>query len=454
MSQPSKILAAANLAALPASVARPAYDFAAQKVGIVHFGIGAFHRAHMAWYTDAAMAAGERDWRIMGVSLRSAGVAEQMNPQDGLYTVSERSAAVTDVRVIGSVAGVLVATTQREEVIAAIAAPTTHIVSFTVTEKGYCRASDGSLDLTLAAAGFYPLLVEAMQRRRDAAGAGLTLLSCDNLADNGRQLARLMAEYLAAAAPELSDWFAANCTCPATMIDRIVPATTDADRAELAGALGMEDKAAVLTEQFSQWVIEDHFAGPRPRWEDVGAQIVANVAPYETAKLRMLNGAHSMLAYCGLQAGYDYVHQAVADPALRALAEQLMLQEAAPTITAAEGQDLPAYAAALLDRFANPALNHRLIQIAMDGSQKIPQRWLETLAWHQNLGHQQRGRQCPAIMAGIAAWIHHLSGANGPVDDPLATELSQAVCAADLIAALFGPNGIMASEWSPKASAV
>ena len=442
-------LSSETLATLPAGVARPAYDFAAQKVGIVHFGIGAFHRAHMAWYTDRAMEAGERDWRIIGVSLRSASVADQMNPQDGLYTVSERSAAGTDVRVIGSVAGVLVAARQRAEVVAAIAAPTTHIVSFTVTEKGYCRAADGSLDLGLAAAGFYPILTEAMRRRRDTGGAGLTLLSCDNLADNGRQLARLMGEYLTAEAPDLTDWFAAHCTCPATMIDRIVPATTDADRAELAAALGMEDKAAVLTEPFSQWVIEDRFAGPRPQWQDVGAQLVADVAPYETAKLRMLNGAHSMLAYCGLGAGYEFVHQAVADPVLRALAEQLMLHEAAPTIAAAEGQDLPAYAAALLDRFANPALNHRLIQIAMDGSQKIPQRWLETLAHHQNLGHPQRGSDCPAIMAAIAAWIAFLSGGQHPVDDPMADALISAVRSSDPMQALFGKAGLLPSAWTP-----
>lgn len=437
-------LSAATLSALPSAVVRPSYDFAAQSVGIVHFGIGAFHRAHMAWYTDAAMDAGERDWRIMGVSLRSAGVAEQMNAQDGLYTVSERSAAGSHVRVVGSVAGVLVAPSQREEVVVAIAAPSTHIVSFTVTEKGYCRAADGSLDLGQAAAGFYPILAEAMRQRRDTNGAGLTLLSCDNLADNGRQLARLMGEYLAAEAPDLTDWFAAHCTCPATMIDRIVPATTDADRAELAGVLGMEDRAAVLTEPFSQWVIEDRFAGPRPRWEDVGAELVADVAPYETAKLRMLNGAHSMLAYCGLGAGSEFVHQAVADPALRALAETLMLNEAAPTITAAEGQDLPAYAAALLDRFANPALNHRLIQIAMDGSQKIPQRWLETLAWHQSFW-----QQCHAIQAGIAAWIAFLSGGEHPVDDPMADVLIAAARCDDPVQALFGTGGLLASAWHP-----
>ena len=216
------------------------------------------------------------------------------------------------------------------------------------------------------------------------------------------------------------------------------------ERAELAGVLGMEDRAAVLTEPFSQWVIEDRFVGRRPRWEDVGAQLVTDVAPFETAKLRMLNGAHSLLAYCGLVAGHEFVHQAVADPALRALAEQLMLHEAAPTINAAEGQDLPAYAAALLDRFANPALNHRLIQIAMDGSQKIPQRWLETVAWHQ-----ARGQECPAIQSAIAAWIAFVANRKQPVDDPMADALVAAAQSNDPMQALFGAGGLLPSDWRP-----
>ncbi|MGQ3122008.1 MAG: mannitol dehydrogenase family protein, partial [Aliihoeflea sp.] len=208
---------------------------------------------------------------------------------------------------------------------------------------------------------------------RKAAGlSGLTLLSCDNLAGNGAVLRALMRDYLAAYHPDLSAWFDSECRCPATMIDRIVPATTDADRAAVEAVLGVRDEGAVVTEGFSQWVIEDDFAGPRPRWENVGAELVANVGPYETAKLRMLNGAHSALAYVGLGKGHDFVHQAIADPAIRPVIERLLREEAAPTIDAAPGQDLAAYADALLDRFANPALNHRLIQIAMDGSQKIP----------------------------------------------------------------------------------
>ncbi len=434
----------ACVAGLPSAVTRPAYDRSSQNVGIVHLGIGAFHRAHQASYTDAAMNAGERNWAITGVSLRSAAVAEQMNPQDGLYTLVERSAAGSNARLIGAVRNVLVASEQAETVIAALAAPTTHIASFTITEKGYCRAADGSLDPLLAGAGsIYRYLAEGLRRRKDAALPGLTLLSCDNLADNGPQLACLIGDYLDRHDPGLRHWFEAECTCPATMIDRIVPATTEADRTEVSALLdGIEDRACVVTERFSQWVIEDRFAGPRPRWESVSAQLVSDVRPYETAKLRMLNGAHSALAYIGLAHGHTFVHEAVTDPTIRPLIESLMREEALPTIASAPGLNLSAYADALISRFANPALNHRLIQIAMDGSQKLPQRWLETIVINQTMG-----RDCPAILTGIDAWIQHLRGANGPVDDPQASELGKAANTADPVAAIFGADGPLASAW-------
>ena len=434
-----------TLDALAGAVTRFGYDRAAQASGIVHLGIGAFHRAHQAWYTDLAMAAGDRDWAITGVSLRSPAVAKQMNPQDGLYTVTERSEAGWSSRLVGAVREVLVAQDQRAAVVDRMADPACHIVSLTVTEKGYCRAADGSLDLALADAGsLYALIAEALRRRHDAGLPGLTLLSCDNLADNGQQLAWLMAEYLDRHDPALLAWVERKCTFPCTMVDRIVPATTDADRAERAARIGLEDQAAVLTEPFSQWVIEDRFAGPRPRWEMVGAQLVSDVRSYETAKLRMLNGAHSFLAYVGLARGHTYAHQAVADSAIRPMVEALLRDEAAPTIAVGAGQDLAAYATALIERFANPALNHRLSQIAMDGSQKLPQRWLDTLA-----ANQQQGHDCPVILRGIAAWIRHLRGENGPVDDPVAKALLAAATSSDPISALFGANGLLRHKWNP-----
>ena len=446
-------LTRAAVGALDPTVERPGYDHAAQATGIVHFGIGAFHRAHQAWYTDATMNLGDRDWAITGVSLRSPGVARQMNPQGGLYTVAEQSGEGAALRIVGSVRNVLVASEEPEAVIAAVAAPTTHIVSLTVTEKGYCRNEAGDLDFDLAhSLSFYYFVTQGLLRRHKAGLPGVTLLSCDNLADNGAKLNALMLQYLGRHEPDLVDWFAQNCTCPATMIDRIVPATTDDDRAMVAAALGgLTDDACVVTEPFSQWVIEDNFAGPRPRWEAVGAQLVTHVAAYETAKLRMLNGAHSLLAYCGFRAGHTYVHEAVADPDLRALATRLMRHEAAPTITPAPGQNLTAYADALIDRFANPSLNHRLIQIAMDGSQKIPQRWLETLAHNA-----QQDQTCPAILTAMSAWIHHLQGHNGTVDDPMADRLGAIVARTpdqnEAIAAIFGSDGPLGGMWEPNAS--
>ena len=430
---------------LPASVRAPGYDRSAHAAGIVHIGIGAFHRAHQAVYTDDAMNAGDRDWGIIGVSLRSGDVAAQLNPQHGLYTVSTRSAAGTDLRLIGAVQRVLVAADDPQTVIDAIAAPTTHIVSFTVTEKGYLRGPGGALDLAAARglSSLYRFVGAGLAARHAVGLPGLTLLSCDNLAGNGAVLRTLMRQYLAAAHPDLGDWFDTECRCPATMIDRIVPATTDADRAAIETELGVRDEGAVVTEGFSQWVIENDFAGPRPRWEKVGAQLVADVAPYETAKLRMLNGAHSAIAYIGLGRGHEYVHQAIADPDIRPVIERLMLREAAPTIAAAPGQDLSVYADALLDRFANPALDHRLIQIAMDGSQKIPQRWLETLAWHQ-----QRGARCASLEAAVAAWIAFLRS-DHPIDDPLAGMLREAAAAQDALEPLFGDGGLIASDWRP-----
>lgn len=450
-------LSQATLPGLAAHVQRPDYDWQAQRAGIVHFGIGAFHRAHQAAYTDAAMAAGDRDWRITGVSLRSGDVAAQLNPQDGLYTLAERSGAVARTRLIGSVGGVIFAPRDPAGVIAALADTHTRIVSFTVTEKGYVRSADGSLDfgddalqsdLTGGATPrtIYGFLAAGLARRRAAGLPGLTLLSCDNLADNGRQLAALTTAFLDRIDPSLAEWFTRECRCPSTMVDRIVPAMTDADRAAVAQDIGLADEGAINTEAFTQWVIEDDFAGPRPRWEAVGAQLVTDVSAYEAAKLRMLNGAHSALAYCGLERGHEFVHQAVADPEIRPLVERIMREEAAATLDPASGIDASAYADQLLHRFENSALQHRLMQIAMDGSQKIPQRWLEPLAINQSAG-----RTCPATLQALAAWCRHVRGDARPVADPQAERLAQlwqTHGAAGIAAALFGEGGMFAATWT------
>jgi fructuronate reductase len=431
---------------LPAKVEALRYSRGTPTHAIVHFGLGAFHRAHQAIYTDDAIAATGDIWGVTGISLRSPAVAEQLNPQDGLYTAVIRSGDSTQRRLIGSVRRVLVAPQNPAAVVAAVADPATRIISFTVTEKGYCRDSTGHLDLALAGEhSLYRYLRDGLALRQQQGLQGVTLLSCDNLADNGRQLHKLFTQYLEANSPALVGWLQDQCTCPATMVDRIVPAPTAADLDEQAALLGMRDEAAVFIEPFTQWVIEDHFAGPRPQWEAGGAQFTKEVASWETAKLRMLNGAHSALAYLGLARGHEFVHQAIADPHLRALVEHLMRDEAASSFAPAPGQNLEHYADELLQRFANPALRHRLAQISMDGSQKIPQRWLATLA-----AHQSTGRSCPAILTALAAWMRFIRGDRWMVDDPRAAELAQmwrVNDASSMIDALFGPQGMFRSSW-------
>jgi len=372
--------------------------------------------------------------------------------------VAEKSGQGTDYRLIGSVRDVLVAPETPEKVIQAIAEPSTRIVTLTVTEKGYCRGTGSQLDLTAHAvasdlAGGNPprtifgYIASALAVRRNRGLEGLSLVSCDNLAANGEVLQSLIDQFLAQRDPDLGAWFRENCTCPSTMVDRIVPATTEDDRLAAEQATGLRDEGLVVTEPFRQWVIEDRFVSGRPNWELGGAQFASDVAPFETAKLRMLNGAHSALAYLGLERGHTFVHEAVVDPSIRQLVEHLMLREAAPTIAAAPGQDLASYAAALLARFENPALQHRLAQIAMDGSQKVPQRWLATLA-----EQQQRGNTCPAILAALAAWLRHVRGDARPVEDPMAERLKAAwesAGAAGIVDSLFGPDGQISGDWIP-----
>jgi fructuronate reductase len=423
-------LSRASLDGLPARVLRPGYDPADHGIGIVHLGIGAFHRAHQAALTDAAIALAGGDWRILGVSLRSLGVRDQLRPQDGLYTLAVRDGGSEKLRVIGSVADVLVAPEDPAAVVAAIAAPSTHVVTLTVTEKGYCHdPATGALleshpdiahdlanrDRPASAIGF---LAAGLEARRTAGGGPLTIISCDNLPDNGRVLAGVMRRFIARARPDLTEWIEANVSYPSTMVDRIVPATTEADRRDLARQLGYEDAGLVKTEPFSQWVIEDRFAGPRPAWERVGAQIVDDVRPFEFAKLRMLNGSHSTLAYLGLARGHEFVDQAIADPVIAAVIDDLMV-EAASTLPRIPGLDPAAYARDLKQRFANRSLRHRLAQIAMDGSQKLPQRLLATIA-----DVHLAGGSAQAAAIGVAAWMRHFS--TPFLDDPLAAQLRAA----------------------------
>lgn len=422
-------LAPGTVSLLPASVRRPQYRREGCGTGIVHLGIGAFHRAHQAVYVDDALGKFGGDWRIVGVSLRSSVVREQLAPQDGLYTLVVRDGECTSERLIGAVARVLVAAEDPAAVISVLADPATHIVTLTVTEKGYCHdPATGELDFAnrqiisdlangdrpQSAIGF---LAAGCAGRMGAGLPGLTIMSCDNLPGNGQLLKRALIAFAKRLSPPLAIWIANECRFPATMIDRIVPATTDEDRTLLEQRIGLHDAAMVKAEPFSQWVIEDDFAGPRPAFEDVGAQLVADVTPFELAKLRMLNGSHSAIAYMGLARGHAFVHQAIADPVIAPMIDRLMA-EAAATLPVVPGLDPAAYAAALKARFGTSELQHRLAQIAMDGSQKLPQRLLGTIR-----DRHAAGSNATAAIAGVRAWIDHF--ASEFVDDPMADRLCE-----------------------------
>ena len=416
-------LSRANRASLAADVVQPASSPAAVR-RIVHLGIGAFHRAHQAVYTQDAMTPDD-GWRITGVSLRSPGVRDALAPQDCLYTVTERSNGTTATRLITAIDTVLVAAENPDAVITALADADTHVVTLTVTEKGYYRhpATGALLTDDPAVANdlrggvpqtIFGYLAAALDRRRSTGAGGLTLVSCDNLSGNGALLMSLLGAFVERRDADLAAWVRANVAAPDTMVDRIVPAATAADRATVAAVIGLDDAGALVTEPFRQWVIEDRFAGPRPAWEAAGAQIVDDVAPFELAKLRLLNASHSTLAYVGLQLGYQFVHEAIADPVLRAFVLAQLHDEAVPSLTAASGLDPDAYIAAILDRFGNADLHHRLDQIAMDGSQKLPQRWIATVA--ARLGE---GLDSPRHRLSIAAWIAYTADAPRISDDPM-----------------------------------
>jgi fructuronate reductase len=404
-------------------------------VGIVHLGLGAFFRAHGAVYIAEAMAASGGDWGIVGVSLQSPTTRDQLAPQDFAYTALELGPGGERPQVIGSVIDVLVAREDPAAVLAAMADPRVRIVSLTVTEKGYCHEpASGALnrdhpdirhdlthDLPVSAPGY---LVRALQRRRATGVAPFTVLTCDNLPNNGRVVEGVVLALARAIDPSLADWIAAEGAFPAAMVDRIVPATKPEDIARLATATGVLDLAPVMHEPFRQWVVEDRFVGgARPDLAAVGVELVADVTAYEHMKLRMLNGTHSSLAYLGYLAGHETIAETMADPVFDRFVRHLWQAEIIPALTPPAGVDLTAYAAALHARYANPAIRHRTWQIAMDGSQKLPQRILGTLA-----ETFRAGREAPGLVLAVAGWMRYVGGvdeAGRPIEvkDPLAARL-------------------------------
>jgi fructuronate reductase len=449
-----------HLASLAAggAVEVPCYERGALAPGIVHLGLGAFHRAHQAVYTEAVLAAGDLRWGIVGVSLRHGDTRAALAPQEHLYTVAVRDAGGERLQVIGALMASLVAPDSPAAVLAAMADPRCHVVSLSVTEKGYCHdPASGTLllqhpdvvhdlahpDAPRSALGF---IVRALALRRAGGLAPFTVLSCDNLPSNGATTRALVLALAQAIEPALASWIEGSGAFPNAMVDRIVPKTTDDDRAHVAALLGADDACPVMTEAFSQWVIEDDFAGPRPAWEDAGATLVRQAAPYEHAKLRMLNGSHSTLAYLGILLGYATVDQAMADPGLAGFVQRMLGEEVEPTLTR---PGLAGYRAELLQRFRNPALRHQLHQIAMDGSQKLPQRLLGTIR-----ARLAAGASCDCLCLAVAGWARYLAGRdqhgrNYALSDPLAERLQQAARAADAnttVAALLAIEAVFGSD--------
>ncbi|MEU5725561.1 mannitol dehydrogenase family protein [Micromonospora sp. NPDC047738] len=445
----------------------PQVDPRALRVGIVHLGIGAFHRAHQAVFTElAAAATGRDDWGITGVTQRSASVREQLTPQDGLYSVLERAADAASLRVIGSVREVVFGGADPAAVVDRIADPAVRVVTLTVTEKGYRRDGAGGLDradpqVAADLAGQPPAtavgqLVRGLQHRWSRSGAPITILSCDNLTGNGQVLRALVDDFVDGLPPSqaagLADWIATSVRFPSCMVDRIVPATTEQDRADVRRMLGLEDRGVVVAEPFSQWVIEDDFAADRPAWERAGAVLTRDVAGWEAVKLRMLNASHSLLAYLGALSGHDTIAGALSDDRLVAAAEALMVQDVAPTLRVPDGLDLDYYRRQVLTRFANPALRHRTVQVAMDGSQKLPVRLLGTVRDRLSAGEVPRH----ATLA-VAAWMVYVArgrdmrGRELPLDDPLADRLRAAAAPADgdphrLVDSLLGVPEIFGAD--------
>jgi fructuronate reductase len=423
-------LSQANLGRVPREVKRPGYDRRAVDIGIVHFGPGAFHRVHQAWFVDKLLADDPR-WGICAVSLRSTDLRDALVPQDGLYTLATLDES-TSYRVIGALKQTLVAPEDPERVLEQLSAPRTRVVTMTVTEKGYCLDADGNLDMAHgdirrdlrsphSPTSLIGYLVEALRRRRASGVEPLTIVSCDNLVDNGTRLGRAVQQLAEADDRDLARWIEEKVAFPRTMVDSITPATTDDLRERVGEVLGMTDRWPVQREGFVQWVIEDRSSGDGPDWESAGVIVTDDVGAYERAKLRLLNGAHSSLAYLGLLAGHETVAGAMEDADLAAFIGTMMQRDIRPTLEAPRGLDLTLYIQAILKRFRNPAIRHALAQIAWDGSQKLPFRLLGTI-----LDNLQAGQPIDRLCVPLAAWMHfvrHKAADSEQVVDPLAKRL-------------------------------
>ena len=428
-----------NLERIADSFIKPNYSRRKLTPGILHLGIGAFHRAHQAYYTDALFRQNDDNngWGIISASFRSAVVRDQMLAQDFLYTHCVRQGNEESYHIIGSVMNVLVARENPEALIQQIACENIRLVTLTITEKGYhhdpaskeLNANDpdirhdvNNIESPRTAVGF--IVCGLMYRRAKNLG-GLTFLSCDNLPGNGRILKSVVLQMAHMIDDSLVSWIEENIAFPSSMVDRIVPATTDDDREAFSKNLGIDDQGLVISESFSQWVIEDNFACGRPEWEKVGVKFVNDISAYEDLKLRVLNACHSVIAYLGHLCGCEYVYQAMEMEGFKNMLIKLLDEEIAPSINIPDGFDISNYKNVSLQRFSNSAIKHKTLQIAADGSQKIPQRWLSSLREQIRNGGPTR-----LLSLALAGWIRFLQGEDEQgqdydIIDPLCQKLHE-----------------------------
>ncbi|MGC6386367.1 mannitol dehydrogenase family protein [Ewingella sp. S1.OA.A_B6] len=457
---------------LPAGVQLPTYDRNLLKTRIVHLGFGAFHRAHQALLTDRVLNKLGGDWGFCEISLfGDPTLIQSLQRQNHLFTVLEKGAEGNQAIVVGSVRESMHGSVDGlAAVIEKMAEPQVAIVSLTVTEKGYCiEPGSGELDLNHPQikqdlTGEHPpstapgVLVEALRIRHQRGLPGFTVLSCDNIPENGHVVKKAILGMARARSPELADWINNNVTFPSTMVDRIVPAATDDTLQEITEALGgVTDPCGIACEPFIQWVVEDNFVAGRPAWDEVGAQLVADVLPFEQMKLRMLNGSHSFLAYLGYLAGYQYINECMEDSHYKQAAHRLMILEQAPTLSV-EGVDLKAYADSLITRYCNTALKHRTWQIAMDGTMKLPQRMLDSVRWHLD-----NGGPFECLVLGVAGWMRYISGIDDSgsaieIKDPMANQLAKIVASTEdgeqRVNALLALTSVFGEALSQNAKAV
>ena len=431
-----------SLEKLPEGVLLPQYDRSALRTRIVHIGFGAFHRSHQAVCADILAAAHNSDWGYCECGINPENTGELINAlrqQDLLYTVTEKDGDGSRIRVVGVVKQALYrAGDGIEKIISALCQPEVAIVSMTVTEKGYCcQPATGQLDLEHPAIvhdlahpeeplSLPGIILTAIRRRRDASLPPFSVMSCDNMPENGRVTRNVVVQLAEQQDRPLADYIQQTITFPSTMVDRIVPAMTPKAFRALSDKLGCADPVGVECEPFFQWVIEDNFVNGRPAWEKAGAALVADVLPFEEMKLRMLNGSHSLLAYAGYLAGYETISECMDDADYQLAARKLMLDEQAPTLNIT-GVDLTAYADSLIARYKNRAIRHRTYQIATDGTQKLPQRWLDSIRWHLRQGS---GFELLALC--VASWMRFVKGVDErgqtfAVNDPLQPELARRV---------------------------